>query len=111
MGNPAFPLWPLRGILLKDNPRQLQRCAWFNPVVPVLLMKEPLPEYRARATRLLYEEFQSIGLEGLLPRWPVTLDQLVALSLQQSASERAQPLRHLAHRLASLFALPWPEAT
>jgi hypothetical protein len=57
LGNPSYPPDQLKTMLASTLLRLPDALAvWFNPAVPLLLLSEPLPEYR-RAARLLRDEF------------------------------------------------------
>jgi hypothetical protein len=93
--NPSLPLDILRRQLRHGNPD-----AWRNPVVPALLMAEPLPVYREAAEKLL---------KSISP-WTVRgmpLPDLVAwwAEFPRPTTDRG---RALARHLAGLFSLPWP---
>ena len=51
--NPTLPLEVVRAALRQERTPQMALDAWHNPVVPLLLLSEPTPEYHEAARRLL----------------------------------------------------------
>ena len=94
----------LRVAPLASNPFALHCAAWHNPVVPLLLWSDPLPDYESGALSVLQ---RLGGFEGLwAPVHAGTLAESIALlACHRAPVSRA---RDFARHLADLFGLPWP---
>lgn len=101
--NPALPFDILGRVLLMIPTHRWSTMGWYNPAVPLLLLKEPSPLYREAAERLLAYE------SGVSPSM-ASLDRLVHVwALRRTGdSSRDRQTRSLARHLAGLFGLPWP---
>ncbi|RYE89975.1 MAG: hypothetical protein EOO75_10910 [Myxococcales bacterium] len=102
--NPSYPVDLLRQAL-RGRGGYGSIAAWHNPLVPLLLLQEPLEEYGEAALRTL-RSLAPVAIHGALAR-AVELPEAIAVCAATPAAEGGMARGHARH-LASVFGLPWP---